>query len=133
MALLLPIFIPVLLASTAAGWIKILDTPDGKMSPEPCVTVCSGVDKNYFEWWNSESNPGKVWKKISMSGCDFVSQPVVTAVAGSGSGKELLCPSVTVNNLNPDRFTIYSVSDYTYEKMRRHECRIYWTATGFTC
>ena len=132
MAFLLPIFIPVLLASTQAGLIKILDTPDGTMGSEPCVTVCSGVDKDYSGWFNSGSNPGKVWKKIFMSGCHFLSPPVVTAVSGGNAGDEL-CPSVTVNYLNADRFTIYSVSDHTHDQMRLHMCRIYWTATGFTC
>ena len=129
MARLLPMFISVLLASTQAD-IKIVSTPDGKMGSEPCVRTCSGVDKDYSGWYNAGSYyPGKVHKYIDMSGCDFVSQPVVTAVSGNG----YLCPSFIVTYVRSDYFTLFSVSDFTKDKMWQHQCRVYWTATGFTC
>ena len=124
--------VSVLLAGTLAD-IKILDTPDGKIGPEPCVRVCSGVDKNYSGWYDSDSNPGKVYMPINMTGCDFVSQPIVTAVSGSGVGLSNLCPSLTVTLVRSHFFYLFSVSDFTKNKMKLHQCRVYWTATGFTC
>ena len=132
MARLLPIYVSVLLASAQAD-IKILNTPDGRIGPEPCVRVCSGVDKNYSGWYDSDPNPGKVYKGINMSGCDFVSEPVVTAVSGNGFNTFNLCPSFTVTYVHRDLFYLYSLSDFTKEKMNQHQCRVYWTATGFTC
>ena len=124
--------VSVLLASTQAD-IKILDTPDGKMGPESCFRVCSGVDKHYIGWSDSVNNPGKVYKYIDMSNCDFVSRPVVTAVSGSGVGGSNLCPSLTVPHVRSNYFHLYSVSDSTKDKMSQYQCRVYWTATGFTC
>ena len=68
-----------------------------------------------------------------MSGCDFVSEPVVTAVSGSGVDNYHLCPSLTVAYVDSDCFMLYSVSDYTSSNIRNNQCRVYWTATGFTC
>ena len=133
MVLLLLILVSVLLASTQAD-TKILNTPDGKTGPEPCIRVCSGVDKNFSGWDNSSKNPGKVYKFINIYGCNFVSPPIVTAVAGSGHIlAHKLCPSFTVNNVASSAFNLYSVTDFTAYYMRQHQCRIYWTATGYTC
>ena len=135
MARLLPMFVSVLLASTQAD-IKIVSTPDGKMGPEPCVRVCSGVDKDYSGWTNSGANLGKVRKTIYMSGCNFVSRPVVIAVSGSGFRNTHLCPSLTVTYVtyaSSGYFFLSSVSSITRDKMRLHQCRVYWTATGFIC
>ena len=132
MALLLSLLFLVLLVSTVEADIKILDTPDGKMGPEPCVRVCSGVDKEHTGWTTYN---GRVYKAIYMSGCDFVSPPVVTMVSASGvNNPNYLCPSFTVyQSLSSEYFLPISESGYTKEKMRLYQCRIYWTATGFTC
>ena len=97
------IFVSVLLASTQAD-IKILSTPDGKMGPEPCVRVCSGVDSDYSGWWGSGSHEGKVFKTLRFEGCDFVSVPVVTAMTTGGYGQFQLevmisdfCPDLLIN------------------------------------
>ena len=132
MVILLPVFVSVLLAGTLAD-TKILDTPDGKLGPEPCVRVCSGVDKDYTGWVNSGYHSGKVNKKIDISGCDFVSVPVVTVVSGGFAGKYRVCPSVTVSWVSISYFNLYSVSDITKNRMIESKCRVYWTATGFTC
>ena len=130
MALLLPMLISVVIASTQAD-IKIVSTPNGKLGPEPCIRTCSGVDKDYSGWHAAAYYPGKVHKSIYMSGCDFVSEPVVTAVSGNGNG--YLCPSFTVTYVRSGYFLLYSVSDFTKDKMSQYQCRVYWTATGFTC
>ena len=132
MEILLPIFVSVLLASAQAD-IKILSTPDGVTGPEPCIRTCSGVDKNHSRWYNSDTNPGKVFKWIDMSGCDFVSQPVVTAMSGEGIGNEGLCPSFTAAYVQSNKFFIYSVTDFRADTMKNNACRVFWTATGFTC
>ena len=132
MALILPIFISVLFAGTQAD-IKILDTPDGKTGPEPCARVCSGVDKDYTGWVDSDTNPGKVFKWMDMSGCNFVSRPIVTAVSGSGASSSNLCPSFTVSRVESDRFFVYSVTYFRADTMKNNACRVDWTATGFTC
>ena len=132
MVLLLLIFLSVLLAGTQAD-TKILDTPDGKLGLEPCVRVCSGVDKDYSGWENSRNNPGKVFKWIDMSGCNFVSRPIVTAVSGSGASSSNLCPSLTASKVDSDRFFVYSVPNFTANTIINNACRVDWTATGFTC
>ena len=130
MARLLPMLISVVIASSQAD-TKIVSTPDGKMGS--CIRVCSGVDEDYSRWENSGSKFGKVWMTINMTGCDFVSQPVVTAVSGSGDSYSRLCPSLTVPHVRSDYFHLYSVSDSTKDEMIQYHCRVYWTATGFTC
>ena len=132
MTLLVPILVLFLLASSQAD-IKILDTPDGKMGPEPCVRVCSGVDKDYSGWIDSDLNPGKVHKYIDMSGCDFVSQPVVTAVSGNGVRYGGTCPTFHVSTVRRYGFALYSLSDFTKDIARRSRCKVFWTATGFAC
>ena len=131
MTLLLPMFVLVLLAGTQAD-IRIVSTPDRKMGAIPCVRTCSGVDKNYAGWYNYRY--GIVSKRIDMSDCDFVSQPIVTAVSGSSPGKNMQCPSLNLPDVKSGEFTLYSSSVYyTADWARRDECRVYWTATGFTC
>ena len=132
MVLLLPMFISVLLTSTQAD-TKILSTPDGKMGPDPCARVCSGVDKKHTVWLDSGYYPGKVNKRISMFGCEFISTPVVTVVSGGGADGYKICPSLTVADVTHSSFLLYSVSDFTKDKIVQSKCRVYWTATGFTC
>ena len=132
MEILLPLLVSVLFASIQAD-IEIVSTPDGKTGPDHCVRVCSGVDKNYSGWINSQDNRGKVLKWISMIGCDFVSEPVVTVVSSSGNGSTNLCPSFTVTVVWNKEFLLKSVSDFDRYKMANRQCRVFWTATGFTC
>lgn len=133
MALLLVQIFVLVLSSGALADIKILDTPDGKMGPEPCVRVCSGIDRDYTGWDDSSENPGEVYKWIhGMSGCGFVSAPVVTVSGGSISSSDL-CPSFTHYLVSNTEFFLYSVSGSSRDKMINHKCEVYWTATGFTC
>ena len=132
MALILPIFISVLFAGTLAD-TKILDTPDGKIGPETCVRSCSGVDKDYSRWTDSGNNPGKVYKWIDMSGCEFVSQPVITVTSGQGTENDGLCPSFTAAYVQSKKFFLYSVTNFRADTMKNNACRVFWTATGFTC
>ena len=134
MEILLPIFVSVLFVGAQAD-IKMVSTPDGKMGPEHCLRVCSGVDKNYYGWINSQDNRGKVLKWIDMSGCDFVSEPVVTVGSSSGDRSTMtnLCPSFTVTDGRIKEFLLNSVSDFDRYKMANRQCRVFWTATGFTC
>ena len=136
MARLLQMFVLVLIAGLHAD-MKILSTPDGKIGPEPCVRVCFGVFMDFRAWFDSDANPGKVgtnWNSISMSDCDFVSAPIVTAVSSSGHDSGYgLCPSLTVTVTRSSFFRIYSASDFTRDKIIQNQCKIYWTASGFTC
>ena len=132
MKLLLAFFFLVIVGLVDAD-LKILKTPDGRDGPQSCVRVCSGVDTMYGEWNDSINNPGKVWKHISVSDCDFKSKPVVTAVSGGGVEDTKLCPSFTVPYVQNSFFKLYSVSGINAELMLQNQCRVYWTATGFTC
>ena len=133
MVLLLPILVLFLFSSTRAD-TKIVSTPDGKTGPEPCVRVCSGVDKDYTRWDNSGLYSGKVIKYIDMSGCDFVSPPIVTAVSGGLKDDEwTFCPSFNVPKVYSSYFALYSVTDFTGNMMKENECKVFWTATGYTC
>ena len=130
----LPIFVLVLLVVSAQSEIKIVSIPDGEMGAAPCATTCAGVDKDYSGWMESNFNTGKVLKWIDMSGCDFVSSPVVTVSSECGiSAHHIWCPSFTVAFVFNERFLLYSLSDSTKDEMSRYQCRVYWTATGFTC
>ena len=95
--------------------------PLGKMCPEPCVSVCSGVEKDYSGWINSHNRPGKVYKSIVTTGCDFVSQTdtKIVSTLDSTMGSEpgvRVCSGVDKNyfgwydsDTNPailDKFTI---------------------------
>ena len=134
--LTLTIFPVVLLAAVRAAYIKILDTPDGQKGNDPCVTVCSGVDKDYGQWTlhSNMLNPiyeAAVSKDIDISGCDFAFTPVVTAVSGS-SGVEI-CPSFTVPSVAKSSFKLVSTTTYIPAWMSVLKCKVYWTATGYTC
>ena len=133
MALLLqPMMMLVLLGHGIEADTKIVSTPDGNMGPEPCVRTCSGVDNDYGRWRNSGEDP-RVTKFISMSGCDFVSKPVVTAVSAGEFGSDRTCPSFSLRHVQESFFWLYSVQHLTEEQMREMQCSVYWTATGFIC
>ena len=127
----LTIFALFLLAGVQ-GDIKILDTPDGTMGHETCARICSGVDKEYTRWSDSRASPGKTYNYVYMSDCEFISPPVVT-VTSRGVSDSRLCPPVTISKVYSWRIFIYSVPDFTADKMREHQCSIFWTAVGFVC
>ena len=124
----LPILALILL-SIVLGDIKILNTLDGKLGSEPCTRICSGVDKDYTGW-RASFNRGKVWKTVEITGCDFISTPIVTAVSGSHNK---VCPSFTVPVVVSNNFKLYTVEDYTADKMAADKCKVFWTAVGFVC
>ena len=125
-------FFLVLLAGIRSD-TKILDTPDRNMGPEPCIRTCTGIDRVVTGWYNSGVHLGKVYKDIDMTGCDFVSSPVVIALSGGNSNPYRVCPSFTIRNIDNNKFKLYSVSDFTSDEMRKNECKVFWTATGFAC
>ena len=118
--------------------LKILDTPDGGIRPAPCAVTCSGVgrwDETGWmsRWLDSGSNSGKVYKKINLQDCNFISAPVVTVTAASGGNREVVCPSLTVWHANKSQFFVYSVEDTTASKMKNDQCNVYWSAFGYNC
>ena len=63
-----------------------------------------------------------------------MSVPVVTAMTTGGFGQfQDLCPPLTVFVYHKGSGSVMSVMDSTKDEMRRNECIVYWTATGFTC
>ena len=117
--------------------IKILDTPNGEKHPEPCALICSGISRHddtthswsYLGWRN-----WKLGKRVDVSECGFVSDPVITAttrVSQTGNGKN--CPSVTTEQLwMPNLFYAISTGEYTVEDASK-QCDIHWIATGYIC
>ena len=130
--LLQPMIMLVLLGHGIEADTKIVSTPDGTMGPDPCVRTCTGVDNDYGGWHDSGWHPG-VWKYIYMSGCDFVSKPVVTVTSAGDVGHDRTCPTFSVTYVSSDFFNLYSVQDFTKDKMREKQCSVFWTATGFIC
>ena len=125
------IFVLILLAGVQ-GDIKIVNTLSGRLGHEPCARICSGVDQDYKRWGDSTASPGKTYKNIYMTDCDFISAPVIT-VTSLGVSDYYLCPTFTIAYVYNNRFRLYSVPDFTADKMRRYLCVIYWTAVGFVC
>jgi len=125
------------------GDIKILDTPDkGYVGSAPCARTCAGIGRwNDGDWINSmQFAPGKVFKRVQIADCDFVTPPVVTAATGYDNGVDNtkgashdVCPSVFVNGIEASRFRVYSVEGTTATKMRDARCEVYWSAFGYVC
>ena len=86
------IFVLILLAGVQ-GDIKIVDTPDGRMGHENCARICSGVDKDYSGWGNSGFHPGKTYKWVYITDCDFISAPVITVTSRGVYG---FCPTYRI-------------------------------------
>ena len=118
------------------GDIKILDTPDkGYVGSAPCARTCAGIGRLY-DWVDSSSTyfPGKVYKRVPIADCDFVTPPVVTAATRHNIGGTYnVCPSVFVFSVAASWFTVYSVEDTTATKMRDTSCDINWSAFGYVC
>ena len=141
----LTIFVLILLAGVQ-GDIKILNTPDGIIRPEPCARICSGVEKEYSGWslGTGDSFSHRVYKDVYMSDCDFISPAVITVTSRSAYWP---CPTFSIWRVYNNRFTLFTVPDLPPEIeshryiprnllpvwMERNQCSIYWTAVGFVC
>ena len=127
----------VLTVPTLQSQLKILNTPGGT-GPAPCALTCAGVAnwnvQGSWGWKDSTEFPGMVWRMIPISGCGFVSPPVITATATSVGPKGGLCPALTKRGfVSGSQFAVYAVSKATEKQMRSDQCSIHWIATGFNC
>ena len=119
------------LTTTLQSHLKIISTPDGTGGPAPCALTCSGVARHNETWqhWNT----GHVYRRVDMSGCQFVSEPVVMVTVRG----YLECPgAVKVWNCQRKwNHVVYLLTDdaTTPEVMSKRKCDVYWTATGFQC
>ena len=117
--------------------LKILDTPDNNTHPLPCALICSGIDKHDetgdHEWRNNRWpwSPDKAYKTVNMTGCGFVSPPVVTATIKSQWWS--LCPSIAEDYVMSLGFFVHTEENATAEEMRKKKCDIHWIATGYNC
>ena len=127
------LLISMMVAPALQNELKILDTPDGDARPAPCALTCSGIarwdETGDYGWHRSGSYQGKVLRRVSMSGCNFVSTPVVTA---STRGVRL-CPSITQLAGDSGWFDEYTVEDSTADMMKKNRCNIHWSAFGYNC
>jgi hypothetical protein len=116
--------------------LKILDTPDGKIHPEPCALVCSGISRHDSDYSWSYVGFGLriVYKKVDMSGCNFVSEPVITATTRDVyDTNRVTCPAFVTENSGADNFYIISKQPISTEDAERWQCDVHWVATGYNC
>ena len=134
--LMLPL-LTMMVAPTLQSQLKILDTPSGSAGPASCALTCSGIGRWYETgnfnslWTDSSDYPGKAYKKVAISGCNFRSYPVVTTTTRSFLRGD--CPSVTVKMISRDNFMVYTVEDSTVAEMKSKQCDIHWSAFGYNC
>ena len=126
MFLLLLLSLSLLTLTTGAG-LSIVKMSDGKTYPEPCATICSGVHGN---WRTSNNYPGKVYTKVDISACKFVSAPIVTATLNVPLYASLTSGGVAVRQRYGTSFYAYvegdiSQADQGWELM--------WSASGYNC
>lgn len=123
------------LISPTLADLKILSLPWYNNGPEPCARTCSGVSKydDADEPWQSQvsgiSNTGRPVKIVDISGCNFVSNPVVTTTVYGLPD----CPNVKVTSVRIDKFYAMSVEKTTTGYLKSNYCWVSWTANGFTC
>ena len=132
------LLIAMFVAPALPSELKILDTPNGGTHPTPCTITCSGIgrwnESGDDKWGDSTWYPRKAYKIVDMSGCNFVSAPVVTSSTQfQGFKKSHLCPSITQLAVSKSLFYVYTVEDATALEMRIKECDIYWVATDYNC
>ena len=128
---MLLLLLTTLLALSQQSQLKVLNTPDGPGGPAPCALTCSGFARwsDQTKWTKSDGFPGKSFKIVKMTGCDFVGAPVVTAsVVGGG-----VCPSVSAASVTPYRFYVYTVQDTDPSVMEHEMCSVHWSAFGYNC
>merc|ERR1712013_143386 len=123
------------LLSPVLSDLVILSLPGGKQpGPEPCARTCSGFsryDDTAYPW---ESYGNQARKRVDTTGCNFVSEPIITATVRGRYGH--ICPNVKVHTntgIGSDYFYVMSTESNTPHIMRFRECSVYWTANGFIC
>ena len=136
-SMIAPLLIIMMVVPIKPSELTILDTPNGGTGPAPCAITCSGIGRwdatGDYSWKGSYSyrHPFKATKNVDMSGCNFVSPPVVTVTIRSPvSG---MCPSVTVIEIYGNVFSLYSVEGTTAAHMTSKKCDIHWIAAGYNC
>ena len=133
--MIVPLLIIMMVVPTKPSELIILDTPDGGTHPAPCAITCSSIGRWYetgdYKWRDAPYYPGKAYKKVYMSGCNFVSRPVVTATTCSDNAGD--CPSVTVFWIHSNFFYLFSLEDSTAAEMKSKQCDKHWIAVGYNC
>ena len=133
--IILPLLLTMMVAPTLQSPLTILDTPDGGTHPAPCALTCSGIGRwdatRKNRWMDSTARPGKSYKRVYISGCNFVSDPVLTLT--TISPQPGVCPSVTVSGIYSDYFSVFTVEDSTAAEMKSKKCNIHWIAVGYNC
>ena len=128
------LMVVMLAAPTLQSELKILDSLYGETGgPEPCAITCSGIGR-YYRWkngGNSQFYPGKAYQKISTSGCNFVTIPLVTVTTLSNFYGP--CPAITQFNPKTSYFTVFTIEDMSSSDMVYKSCNVIWIATGYIC
>ena len=132
MKLLSCLFSLMLTIPTLPLEVKILNTPDGISHPPPCALTCSGISKHSDTGnYNWRSYHGQAYKENNITGCGFVSPPVVTAILKGYYMRG--CPSVFIELSKESWFVVQTVEGATAGQMTKDRCDVYWTANGFNC
>ena len=132
---LLQLLLLVMLAlPTLQTELKILSLPSEEAGPAPCSLICSGVSKHdttdIYQSWQEHHN--KVYKRIDIEECGFVSSPVVT-VAMRGRFISDRCPPIRIQGSYSQWFGVVTTEDATTQQMSAGSCDVFWTANGFSC
>ena len=126
------LFLLTMAVSPSLSDLKILNLPEGELGPDPCARTCSGVSKHeetgtYYGWHDYD---GLVYKAVDMTGCKFVSTPVVAIMS---SGDAQYCPNVEKASIAAHRYYVRTEKTQTADQMRKWKCNVHWIATGFIC
>ena len=127
----------LLVVPALSSQLKILNTPNSNredtLRPAPCALICSGVARHDETGWSAwRRGIGFAFKYNYMTDCDFVTAPVVTATI-RGPFISMRCPSIIVNDIDINWFSVQTVEDATGGQMIRRKCDVYWIATGYNC
>ena len=107
--------------------LSILRMSDGRTYPEPCAVICSGVESN---WRHSNNFPGKLYMKVDMSDCNFVSTPIITATADLSFSTAFNAGGVVIRQRIQKSFYAYVDGDMNDAA---NGLEMMWTATGYNC
>ena len=136
-SMIVPLLIIMMVVPTKPSDLTILDTPDGGTHPASCALTCSGIGRwdatGDYRWRDSGAYPGKGYKYVGISGCNFVSPPVVIATTRSASLSAMDCPSVIANGIAKTLFYLYTIEDSTAADMKSKKCDVHWSAFGYNC
>merc|ERR1712117_639692 len=99
------------------------------MSVAPCALTCAGISKGH--WTDSTTFFRRSYTSISIRGCGFISDPIITT--SIRSFRQFPGPGHVYWDANTEIFSVYTEEGVYAKAANADSWTVHWIAIGFQC